>query len=662
VKKPDYQWECFINKKKPDRNISSWKCRFGAEVVSRNSKGSAEKVRVSVIAPDSKSEIFLVGEFNEWGKNDKEKLRLQNDSSGIAWVETDKLKHKDTYKLVCDGVFLQDPAGHYFDDIGNTVFWDFEDPSAYRQNKGFVNTINRSTVILQSDLPGLIVHWADRSKGICGRDLHEKNFYAFIRDSGIVEHIKDLGFNTVQFLPFAQSIDGSNWKYRYLVPFQFAVQKNWGTPDEFASMVDEFHRHGIAVIGDFVLGHLPYKDYRIFGKDCDNNGIHSWKKADGEFLYLKEPTYWGTIRIDFDNPLVREFFTSSCLHFMKRYRIDGFRIDNVDGIIRYGASGDGEERPNGRTFLRELHQEIYRYNHNALIHLEAHYFHGDNAKMLVAPFDEDKRALGATAYNSSRLTYFFHTDFMLKDAKEITPWKIKHIAEEKEWGKSNSTVADFHNHDAAAGLMEQRCTGSYAYDAMAGKQPHNHMHALGKIKVMEGIISFCCEGRTLDLAQTFLLQMGTFEHNSSIHWELAFLQVSKNSLEFKKAVNKLMKDPAFWPLFAKNRAFLNIDDKSKILVVERSAEYKGKKSKYVILINMSSWVQYNYKVGVRGTEDYEVVLNSDLFEFSGFGMTAYPKVLRNQPSSSFELLSREVELSKVAPYAVVVLKAIERKE
>jgi 1,4-alpha-glucan branching enzyme len=51
---------------------------------------------------------------------------------------------------------------------------------------------------------------------------------------------------------------------------------------------------------------------------------------------MKDETSWGTRRIDFDNKYVREFFIGSTLHFLKHYKIDGFRIDNVDGIIRYG--------------------------------------------------------------------------------------------------------------------------------------------------------------------------------------------------------------------------------------------------------------------------------------------------------------------------------------
>lgn len=661
----DYQWEVMFDNQIPKKDISKWHSNFGPKVILRDEKNFAKKVEFNLLIDNSKVDIFIVGNFNDWGKKNLDKYKLNKDkySNFAKIILENEIKHKDKYKFLFKeknkkDFLIQDPAGVYFDDEGNTIFWDFEDVSCYKQKYPLINNFQRSIKILQTDLPGLIIHFADKN-GILGSSISQKNYYEFITNSGVIEEIKRLGFNTVQFLPFAQSIDGDNWKFRYLVPFQFAIQKNWGNPDDFAKMIDEFHKAGIGVIGDFVLGHIPDRDFKIFGQSSVSHGIHQWKKTDGTNLYIKDETLWGTRRIDFDNSFVREFFISTCLHFMKYYRIDGFRVDNVDGILRYGNSGQGEERVNGRVFLRELNQALYNYNPFALIHFEAHYFAGDNAKMLVAPIDSNLRVLGASAYNSSRLTYYFHTDYMIKSADKIETWKFKHITDEKEWGKSSSTVADFHNHDAAAGLMEMRCTGSYAYDAMLAISPANHIHAVGKIKVMEAIIAFCTEGRILDLLQTFLLQTGTFEHDTSIQWYLTFNQVNKNMIEYKKKVNHILDDAAFWPVFTKNRKFLNIDEKNKIIVVERSAEHLGKKTKYVCVINLSDWKHYNYKVGVRGDKNYQLVLNSDNFEYAGYGMINYPIFFENKPSDNFEVLDREIELNIIAPYGVIVLKEID---
>ena len=536
----NYQWELLKDNQNPKKNINEWKSEFGPIITQRDEEGKCKKVKFKILIDNPNIRIFLTGTFNNWENKIENltKYELKKDIHSIfAELEIENIKHKDEYKYIIynekDIWYMQDPAAVYFNDNGNCIFWDFQDSTTYKQKYELENNFNKSIKILQTDLPGLIVHYANKDN-VCGKNINQKEYYKFITESGIIEKIKELGFTAIQFLPFAQTIDGDNWKLRYLVPFQYAIQKNWGNPDEFAKMIDEFHKHNISVIGDFVLGHFPDRKFKIFGQDCTYNGIHLWKKGNGEFLYLKDETSWGSRRPDIDNKFVRKFLISSCISFIKNYKIDGFRIDNVDGILRYGDTGEGEERPNGRRFLRELNYEIYSYNPTALINYEAHYYYGDNSKMLVAPIQSDIKALGATTYNNSRLTYFFHTDYMPKSVEDISIWKFRHIIDEMEWGNSNSTIADFHNHDAAAGLMENRCTGSYAYDAMTVTSSANHIHAVGKIKTMEAYISFFCEGRTLDLLQTFLLQTGTFEHDSSIQWFLSFNEASKNLLNFKK--------------------------------------------------------------------------------------------------------------------------------
>jgi 1,4-alpha-glucan branching enzyme len=638
----------------PKKNINTWNSKFGYKVLERNENKTAKTIQFSIYSNNPNQKVYIIGEFNNWGKENLEEYELKY-NQGFQTITINTINHKDTYKFLIRNYtytqILPDPASTYLDHEGNSVFWDYEDPETYHKKYETIKTNNRAVKIIQTDLPGLITHYANK-ENVLGHQIPIDQTYKFITTSGVIPELKKLGFNTVQFLPFAQSIDGDNWKYRYLVPFQFAIQKNWGNPDEFTEMIDEFHKHGIAVIADVVIGHIPNKDYNIFGQKSNSYGIHQWKTKHNEETYLDGDTSWGTKRPRYNDQNVQDFFISSCLHFLKHYNIDGFRIDNVDGIIRHGKNGEGEERTHGRELLRKLNTEIYNYNPQAYIHYEAHYFHEDNAKMLVAPLNSNNRALGATAYNSSRLTYFFHTTYMFKGGHEITPWKIKHIMEEKEWGKSNSTIADFHNHDAAAGLMEMRCTGAYAYDCLKSETIEGHIHSIGKLKVMEAIISFCCEGRTLDLLQTFLLQKESFEHNSSIEWFLTFNETNRAMLEFKKKVNEIMDFEEFFPNYVNNREFLNVDDKNKILVVQR----KSNSHISLIIINMGSNKHYKYKVGIKEKGEYQKEFNSDEFKYNGLGLTSFKKTYQSQESTNFEVLDSEIELEEIAPYGIVVLR------
>jgi 1,4-alpha-glucan branching enzyme len=639
----EYQWEYLYNAK-PKLDLEKFTSDFGYKVLKRDPKGKAEEIEFRIYAGKNAPQIQITGEFSNWStkKDDRFILKPKDKDGFLFLILTGKeISHKSPFLFLVNGKLLRDPASKFFDKEGNSVFWDFDDPSCERIKERDIYSPEKSMMILQTDLEGMIVHYKGKN-GKLGKDIRQEEYYKFISESGIIKTIKNLGFNAIQFLPFNQSIDGSKWSFRYLIPFLHSINKNWGDPDDFIRMVNAFHKEGIAIISDFVVSHAPHQKYRLFHKNSDLMGVHSWDAILNKDLYLKNETFWGTMRYDYSNPIIRKFIIGAALEFIKTYGIDGFRIDNVDGIIRKGKNGEGEERRFGRKFLREFTENLYKYSPRCVIHLESHFFAERNDRFLVAPLNSHPNAIGATAYTSSRITYFFHADFMLKSADDITPWMIKNINDEQEWLKSASTIADFHNHDAAAGLMEARATGSYAYDAMILKNKNLHFHAAGKIKVMEAIISFALEGRTLDLLQTHLLQEGTFEHDSSIHWDL--LDKNPESIEFKREVNELIKEEAFWPKHSGKRQIINIDEKSKTIVIKRS-KYKDDRSGFLILINMSAFETHNFVIPVVKNKIHKVILGSDK-----------GKEFAPQPTNNFEYFKYGITFEKVCGYEVVVLE------
>lgn len=652
-----YQWESLLYRENLKRS-ETYNQEFGYIVNSRNETGKATDIKFRVYS-NSFDDIYLVGPFNDWGKSNLEKYKFTClEDSGFHEFITNEIKHKDPYLFQTRNELLRDPAAILFDDDGNCIFWDFDDPSTYKKKFAGPNTLRRASVVLQTDLPGLVSNWFKYDSSAKKIDEKEGDLFTYIRTCGVLEKIKELGFNTIQFLPISQSIDGDNWKFRYLVPYSFALQKNWGNPDSFTALVDKCHELGIAVVCDLILSHCPHKDYQLFGRSGEDIGPHKWITKYHEETYLQEYTPWGTMRFRYGDANIRRYLTESALHYLTKYGIDGFRIDNVDGILREGDHGQGNEREYGRSFMRELIDQVYQHNPFAIIHLESHYFYGDNAKMLVSPLAIDGRALGATAYNSSRLTYYFHKEYMPKSVEETSVWRFEHIRDEKEWGRSNSTIADFHNHDAAAGLMHGRATGSYAYDALILKNPDLAFHAIGKIKVMEAIIAFGCEGRFLDLLQTFLLQMGTFEHDSSIQWDLLKNNPdSKKVISYKQRINHIVQHPAFFPENTIYRKYVNVDENSKVLVIKREDKTNKTKDVFYIVINLSNNELHNYAIGVEKRGKYSLIFDSDIEEYRGTcKFSQQPEIFSSQKSSNFALFTQEINFSRIGPYQVLIVK------
>ncbi|MGI6647869.1 MAG: alpha-amylase family glycosyl hydrolase [Bacillota bacterium] len=163
--------------------------------------------------------------------------------------------------------------------------------------------------------------------------LYELNIYGFTDNDpdipdehqgtfkGVTHRIRhgyfnDLGVTVIALMPTAEVPQKRGLGYE---PCTFmAVEKDFGTPDDFREMVNEAHNHGLAVIIDQVFNHTSNDFNPLWDLIDDQSG-------EGGF-YFAGKTMWGnkvaTGKDEVDNMLV-----DSCKLFIKEYHIDGFRFD-----------------------------------------------------------------------------------------------------------------------------------------------------------------------------------------------------------------------------------------------------------------------------------------------------------------------------------------------
>ncbi|QED37088.1 malto-oligosyltrehalose trehalohydrolase [Antarcticibacterium arcticum] len=168
-------------------------------------------------------------------------------------------------------------------------------------------------------------------------ELHVGTFTPEGTFEGVIsklDHLLELGINTIEILPVTQFPGSRNWGYDGAYPY--AVQESYGGAEGLKKMIDTCHQHGIAVLLDAVYNHLG----------PEGNYLSQF----GPYFTEKYKTPWGSA-INFDDKYsdeVRNFFLESALMWQEEFHFDGLRLDAIHEIIDRGA----------RHFLKELSQNV----------------------------------------------------------------------------------------------------------------------------------------------------------------------------------------------------------------------------------------------------------------------------------------------------------------
>lgn len=181
-------------------------------------------------------------------------------------------------------------------------------------------------------------------KGLTMKDLifyHIFPLGAFVDDEtehGILEvkewipHIKGLGANAIYFSPvFESSSHGYDTK-DYKV-----IDQRLGTNEDFKEVCNALHEEGIKVILDGVFNHVgrefwafqdvlekrqdsEYKDWFYINFDGNSN------YGDG-FWYEGWEGHFELVKLNLDNPAVRDHLLDAVGMWMEEFGIDGIRLD-----------------------------------------------------------------------------------------------------------------------------------------------------------------------------------------------------------------------------------------------------------------------------------------------------------------------------------------------
>lgn len=211
---------------------------------------------------------------------------------------------------------------------------EFPDPASRSQPEG-VHSWSR---VVDSEYSWTDKNWKGRELGeMIVYELHVGTFTPAGTFEAIIEkldHLKELGINTIELMPIAQFPGERNWGYDGVYPF--AAQDSYGGARGLKKLIDVCHEKEFSVLLDVVYNHLG----------PEGNYISEY----GPYFTEKYHTPWGSA-INFDEEYsdpVRNHFIQNALMWLGEFHFDGLRLDAVHEIIDLGA----------RHMLKELSEEV----------------------------------------------------------------------------------------------------------------------------------------------------------------------------------------------------------------------------------------------------------------------------------------------------------------
>ncbi|MBE6234070.1 MAG: alpha-amylase [Bacteroidales bacterium] len=331
---------------------------------------------------------YIVGDWNEWTRK-TEGAMYYDGSQGCWWITLDGFEADKEYRFQYR---LGNTSGNdtYVSDPYTEIVYDQWNDQYIAGVPAFPAGAKQLVSAFQINRPEYA--WKHKDFKVEDKNdlvIYEMLFRDFTTSQDIegamaqLDYIEELGVSAVQLMPI-QEFDG-NLSWGYNPNHWFALDKYYGTREEYKEFIDECHSRGLAVIVDVVYNHAT--------------GSHPWAKmwwagdrtaANNPWFneYAKHP-YNVYHDMNHENAMVKEHVKRSLEYLLTEYDVDGFRFDLTKGFTQKDTGGDnGDVAAWGRydqsrvDILKGYADHIWSVNSDAVVIFE-HLSDWDEEKILA---------------------------------------------------------------------------------------------------------------------------------------------------------------------------------------------------------------------------------------------------------------------------------------
>ncbi len=303
--------------------------------------------------------IWLVGDFNQWQKKDEFKLTRIENGNWERSLPENALKHGDLYKLIVEwnggsGERLPTHVQYVTQDENTKVFsacvWM---PKPYKWKNDAPKRV-KNPLIYEAHI-GM------------GGEKPKISSYSEFREN-VLPRIEELGYNMIQMMAIQEHPYYGSFGYQ--VSNFFAPSSRFGTPEELKALIDEAHRRGIAVILDVVHSHAVKNEME---------GLALFDGDPTQFFHEGERgnhSLWDSKCFNYGKNEVLAFLLSNLKYWQEEFRFDGFRFDGVTSMIylnhglgtaftNYSMYFDGAQDEDALSYLALANCLVHEINPDA---------------------------------------------------------------------------------------------------------------------------------------------------------------------------------------------------------------------------------------------------------------------------------------------------------
>jgi 1,4-alpha-glucan branching enzyme len=565
---------------------------LGAHLTEENGETG---VRFTVWAPNAE-EISVIGDFNDWNKSKNPMQKIKD--SGIWTTFIKDAENEMYYKYWIRGYrgvirVKTDPYGRRQEKAPKTASQIYEAKDYSWNDKKWLKKRKKSNHLREP------VSIYEMHLGSWKQDDGELMNYREIADE-LVPYINKMGFTHVELMPLTEYPFPGSWGYQ--TTGYFALTSRYGTPEDFMYFVDQLHQNDIGVIMDWVPSHFCKDD-------------HGLRLFDGSQLYESsdprraENIQWDTLNFDFAQNEVWSFLISSANYWIEKFHIDGLRVDAVSNMLYLNYEKEdgqwaaneygGFENLEAIEFIKELNTELFdRYPGILMIAEESSAW-----PLVTAPAHE-----GGLGFNFKwNMGWMNDTlDYMEKDPV-YRKWEHNKLTFSSMYSQSENYVLPLSHDEVVHGKK-----------SLVDKMPGDYWRKFANLRLLFSYM-YAHPGKKLLFMGGEFGQFIEWDFKQSLDWLLLDYDKHKLTQDFMQELNQVyLKEKALWELDHEDQGFRWIeadDNEQSVISFIRSSENGSQK--LVILLNFTPNPRDNYRIGVPGPGNYELILNSDQKVFGG---------------------------------------------